>query len=236
MAPKARSPANPPLPPSWLAGIDLPIDELPAATAMHRIHRRTDMAVFFGPGPEKPPAHRFDAPGGEYGMLYLGLDFTASFVETLLRNPGMQIVDLVDLEIRNAAVMTASRPLRLVHAYGSGLSRIGCTAALSTARYSLAAAWSLALWSHKDAPDGLIYHSRHNPEHLCAAIFDRPGLDFTILQSSPLLADPARVARILEASGKSITPPWNEGRHGTRSALPGDLRLRYSRSIKPAGE
>ncbi len=103
--------------------------------------------------------------------------------------------------------MTASRPLRLVHAYGSGLSRIGCTGALSTARYSLAAAWSLALWSHKDAPDGLIYHSRHNPEHRCAAIFERLGLDFTIVQSTPLLADPARVARILEAHGKSIAPP-----------------------------
>src|SRR5579859_8159430 len=119
MAPKRRSPANPPPPPSWLAGIDLPIDELPAATAMHRIHRHKDKAVFFGPGPRKPPAHRFDAPGGEYGVLYLGLDFTAAFVETLLRNPRMRIVDLVDLEIRETTVMTASRPLRLVHAYGS---------------------------------------------------------------------------------------------------------------------
>jgi hypothetical protein len=207
MVPKARSPANPPPPPSWLARIDLPIEELPAATELHRIHRRTDPAVFFGTGPANPPLHRFDAPGGEFGVFYLGMDFTAAFVETLLRKPEMRIVDLVGLEIRDATVLTASRPLRFVQAYGSGLSRIGCTAALSTARYSLAGAWSLGLWTHKDAPDGLIFHSRHNPRHLCAAVFDRPGLEFTIVQSGPLLADKTRVARILEAHGTSVAAP-----------------------------
>ncbi len=207
MAPRARSPSNPPPPPTWLAGADLPIEKLAAGTKLHRIHRRTERALFFGPGAGRPPTHRFDAPGGEFGVLYVGLDFNAAFVETLLRNPEARIIDLVDLEIRNAAVLTQSRPLRLVHAYGAGLSRIGCTAALSTARYALAGAWSLALWSHKDKADGLVYHSRHNPEHLCAAIFNRPGLAFTIVQTNPLLADVARVARILQAHGKSIALP-----------------------------
>jgi hypothetical protein len=73
--------------------------------------------------------YRFDAPGGQFRVLYVGLDFTAAFVETLLRKPERRIIDLLDLEIRNAAVLTASRPLRLVQAYGTGLSRIGCTAA-----------------------------------------------------------------------------------------------------------
>jgi hypothetical protein len=205
MAPrKTRSPTNPPPPPSWLAATDLPIEELAAGTQLHRIHRRTERAVFFGPGPGKPPTHRFDAPGGEFGVLYVGLDFTAAFVETLLRKPETRIIDLVDLEIRQATVLGLARPLRLVKASGAGLSRMGCTAALSTARYSLAGSWSLALWSHKDAPDGLIYHSRYNPEHLCAAIFDRPGVALTIVQSNPLLAEEARVAGILEAHGKSV--------------------------------
>jgi hypothetical protein len=204
---RARPPANPPPPPSWLSDAKLPIAKLAAGTKLYRIHLRTENAVFFGPARRKLPTHRFDAPSGEFGVLYAGLDFAAAFVETLLRKPEIRIVDLVDLEIRNAAVLTASRPLRLVQAYGAGLSRIGCTAALSTARYSLAGAWSLALWFHKDRPDGLIYHSRHNPEHLCAAIFDRPGLGLTVLRSEPLLADAARVARILEAHGKSVALP-----------------------------
>jgi hypothetical protein len=207
MARRNRSPANPPPPPGWLAGANLPIEELAAGTQLYRIHRRTNRAVFFGPGRRKPPTHRCDAPGGEFGVLYLGLDFTAAFVETLLRNPATRMVDMVDLEIRNATVLEPVRSLRLVQAYGSGLSRIGCTAALSTARYALAAAWSFALWSHKDEPDGLIYHCRYNPEHLCAAVFNRPGLAFTIVQSNPLLADQTTVARILEAHGKSVALP-----------------------------
>jgi hypothetical protein len=204
---RARSPANPPPPPTWLAGADLPIEEFGTGTELHRVHGRTERAVFFGPGPAKRPMYRFDAPGGQFRVLYVGLDFTAAFVETLLRKPERRIIDLLDLEIRNAAVLTASRPLRLVQAYGTGLSRIGCTAALSTARYALAGAWSLALWSHKDKADGLLYHSRHNPEHLCAAIFNRPKLAFKIVQSNPLLADAAKVARILEAHGKSVALP-----------------------------
>jgi RES domain len=203
---RGASPANPPPPPAWLAGADLPIEELGAGTELHRIHRRVERAVFFGPGPGRAPTHRFDAPGGEFGVLYVGLDFTAAFVETLLRKPAIRIIDLVDLEIRNAAILTAARPLRLVQAYGAGLSRIGCTAALSTARYSLAGAWSLAFWSHKDAPDGLIYHSRYNPEHRCAAVFNRRKLALRIVRTSPLLADTARVAGILEAHGKSVAP------------------------------
>jgi RES domain len=206
MAPRARAPHNPSSPPAWLADADLPIQEVASGTELHRIHRRVERAVFFGPGPGRPPTHRFDAPGGEFLVLYLGLDFTAAFAETLLRKPEMRIIDLVDLEIRNAAILTAARPLRLVQAYGAGLSRIGCTAALSTARYSIAGAWSLALWSHKEPPDGLIYHSRHNPEHLCAAVFNRRGLAFRVLRTAPLLTDRARVARVLEAHGKSLAP------------------------------
>jgi hypothetical protein len=204
MARRARSPAIPPSPPPWLASANLPIQELAAGTQLNRIYQRSNRPVFFGPGPGQPPTHRFDAPNGEFGVIYVGLDFAAAFVETLLRNPEMRIIDLVDLEIRDAAVLAAARPLRLVQAYGAGLSRIGCTAALSTARYSQAGAWSHALWAHKDEPDGLIYHSRHDPEHLCAAIFNRRGLVLTVVDTRPLLADPATVAGILEAHGKSL--------------------------------
>jgi len=141
LARRARSPADPPLTANRLSDSSLPIDELLIAAEVHRIHRRHERAVFFGPGRGKPPTHRFDAPMGEFGVLYVGLDFAAAFVETLLRNPEIRIVDLVDLEIRNAAVLRPSRPLRLVHANGAGLSRVGWTAALSTAGYALAGAW-----------------------------------------------------------------------------------------------
>src|SRR5262249_43364883 len=154
---RARSPGVLPAPPDWLASARLPLQRIGLGTNLYRIHRRTSDAVFFGPGQGLPPTHRFDAPGREFGILYLGFDFAAALIETLLRNPQMRIVDLADLELRNSTTLRPIRTLRLVQAYGAGLSRIGCTAALSTARYSLAGAWSLALWSHEDSPDGLIY-------------------------------------------------------------------------------
>jgi RES domain-containing protein len=155
--------------------------------------------VFFSPDRGKPPTRRFDAPRGNRSLTVAALRAAGDF--------GVLYVDLVDLQIRNAAVLTASRPLRLVQAYGAGLSRIGCTATLSTTRYANAGTWLLALWFHKDQLDGLIYHSRHNPEHLCAAVFNRSGLALTVVRSEPLLADAAKVARVLEAHGKSVALP-----------------------------
>jgi len=209
MAPEGEAPAPVAAPPPELDALTLPIELLPAGTTLHRIHRRSFRGqridpISFGQGPGKPPTHRFDAPAGEFGVLYVGLDIEAALIETLLRQPGKNMVDLVDLQIRNAAWLRTGRELRLVQAYGAGLSRLGCSAALSTARYALTGAWSLALWSHRDAPDGLLYRTREKPEQLCAAIFDRPRLAFTLDRSDPLLADPARVARILAAHGKSV--------------------------------
>ncbi len=93
--------------------------------------------------------------------------------------------------------------LRLVRAHGAGLARLGTTAALSTGPYAGSRCWALTLWKHKDRPDGLVYPSRHNPGLLCAAIFDRPHAAFDA-RSVPLRHDPAELARVLQAHGKSI--------------------------------
>jgi RES domain len=193
------------VPPRWLRTEPLPaIVRYAAGSSWFRCHKRIDDPVFFGPGAGIAPKYRFDAPAGEYQVLYAGLDYEAAFIETFLRNPKRRTVDWLDLEIRNMAVLENDAPLQLVKAHGEGLSLLGTTAALSTGGYREARRYSLELWEHPDRPDGLIYSSRHNPNHLCAAIFNRPHATFSRLRTEPLLSDERRIRDLLTEHGKSI--------------------------------
>jgi RES domain-containing protein len=205
MARASRGPTgHAPAPPPWLSTASLPLVEFAAGSIWMRCHRTAQGAVFFGPGAGRPPKHRFDAPDGEYQVLYVGLSYEAALVETLLRNPRRRIVDLVDLKIRSRALLSNRSPLRLVQAHGDGLSQLGTTAALSTGGYRASRQWSLALRSHKSRPDGLIYVSRHNPSLLCAALFDRPHATFVQTATTSLLDDEPSVRTVFRAHGKSI--------------------------------
>jgi len=191
-------------PPPWLDTITLPTTTLSKGTPLWRCHGSADDPVFFGPGVGNPPRHRFDAPASEYQVLYVAMDYDGAFVETLLRNPLRLIVDESDLAVRNMAVLKTDTPLKLVDAYGAGLSVIGATAAISTGKYTASRRWSLALWKHADRPDGMIYTSRHNTNLLCVAIFGRSHSFISLDHSSPLLSDRKRVSRLLVAHGKAI--------------------------------
>lgn len=193
-----------PAPPAWLATAALPIVAYAAGAAFCRCHRTRDAPIFFGPPPGSRPKFRFDAPRAEFRTLYVGLSLEAAIVETLCRNPARRTVDFVDLELRSRAVLTSAAQLRLVKAHGDGLAQLGTTAALATGPYAASRVWAHFLWSHKEQPDGLVYPSRHNPELLCAAIFDRSHATFTA-STSPLLADAASLAAILLRHGKSVS-------------------------------
>jgi len=193
-----------PVPPPWLAAARLPIDTFPAGAVWFRCHRALLAPIFFGPGPRAAPKHRFDAPAGEFQVLYLGLSYDAAVVETLFRNPRRRTVDRADIEARSMATLTNDAPLRLVQAHGSGLARLGTTASLSTGGYRASRRWAMDLWRHKDEPDGLVYFSRHNPGLLCAAIFDRYTAGFAE-SSAPLLDEAAALARVFLTHGKSVS-------------------------------
>jgi len=182
----------------------LPISTFAPGEGWRRIHRTADRPVFFGPRSGQPPIHRFDAPGGEYRVLYLGRSLEAAFVETLLRNPAIPVVERRAVELRSASVLTSLRTLRLVDLTGAGLSRIGADARIAAGPYAVSGRWALALWRHSDAPDGLLYRSRHNPDHLCAAVFDRPDARFETASSERLIDVPHRWAPILAAHGKGL--------------------------------
>lgn len=193
-----------PLPPADLSVRDLPIRVVAAGEPLYRVHRSHHDPIFFGPGAGNPPAYRFDSISGSFGVLYVAPGPDAAMIETLLRQPQRLTVDYSEIRDRSLSTLHADRDLRLVSATGSDLSRLGTTAALSTGPYDPCGAWSDALFDHPVVPDGILFCSRHNPDELCIALFERKDLAFVISSTTPLPAMLAVVGALLDRHGKSL--------------------------------
>lgn len=206
MSAAARGPdgaAGPP--PDWLASSGLPLTELTAHAALLRIHRTDRPPAFFSPGGQRPPSGRFDSAAGRFGVMYLAMTFEGAFAETVLRNPRRRLVDLASVASRSLAFMAASRPIRLVRMHGPGLQLLGTDNAVTTGPYAPCGLWADALFAHPDAPDGIAYASRHDPEQICVALFSRPGLAIEPAHEGVPLADmPSAVAAVLRRYGKGL--------------------------------
>ncbi len=161
----------PPLspPPADLAAASLPLATVTGPWL--RIHLATRGALHWG----RSRQFRFDAPDAGYGVLYAGGDDTCAFVETFLRVPGGSgWVSRVDLGARSLSRLRARRPLQLVDLTGHELARLRLDANIfATREYALTQAWSQAFFGHPARPDGLIFHSRHDPDLRSVALFDR---------------------------------------------------------------
>lgn len=193
-----------PMPPSDLPVRDLPIAEVAAGTPLYRVHRTALPPVFFGPGVGRPPVFRFDPASGRFGILYAALGPDAAMIETLLRQPQRRTVDWNEIAQRSLTILSADRPMRLVSALGPNLSRLGTTAALSTGPYEPCAVWSDALFDHPEAPDGILYASRHNPDESCIALFEKRSATLSIMSTTPLAAMEAEIGALLDRHGKSL--------------------------------
>ncbi len=165
---------------------DLPQRALPItdySSELYRIHRLQHAAKFFG----RSRTHRWDATGGEFGVMYTGATPSVSFAETLLPAPGTLAAITVSASgatvpvsgsmVANygLALVTPMEPLRCVDLRGPGLARVGADGRLTSGLHLVAQRWSLALWSHPSAPDGILYRSRRDPDDTSLAIFDRAG-------------------------------------------------------------
>jgi RES domain len=172
------------LPPAWLAARSLPLLTISAGTPLFRVHQAIHRPILFGPatvpatGVREPPTNRFDSLTGAFGVFYLGRQFDGAFAETVLRNPPRRFVSEHYVTLRAVSEVTASRDLKVVDFHGPGLSAVGLTNAISTGPYNPCWAWSDYLWSHRDLPDGVAYASRHDPQQICYAIFERPDITF----------------------------------------------------------
>lgn len=184
----------------------LPLTRVRRGTRWLRIHPHTKSALWFGPRAGEPPVNRFDDPEGRFRVCYLGATIDVCFAETFLRNPPVRILALEDLDHRAVATIETARDLRLVALHGPGLARLGVTAELASgADYPASQAWSRTVWEHPDAPDGIVYRSRHDDSALCVAIYHRAKAALTIVGGRRLTDDPKLLARLMRKYDVGLT-------------------------------
>jgi hypothetical protein len=147
--------------------------EVPTGVEFVRVHWRTHGAIFFGPTPGTPPGNRFDAPAGEYRVLYGAVELPGAYVETILRRPG-RVVRRSEVDGRAATRLRIKRPLQLAKIHDEGLRWHGIDAGeISVDDYAFSRQLALDLYREFPALDGLAYRSRYDNGQICYALFDR---------------------------------------------------------------
>lgn len=189
------SPGPHPPPPSGFADAPLPVTT--RSTVWYRHHLPQFEPIFFG----RTGECRFDAPAPArtFGVLYLAADVHGAFIETFGHGhvERGRLVTLDALAKKRLAEVTFRRPLRLVDLTEAGLAAIGADLRLCAGDYDVSQRWSGALHDHPDAPDGLLYRSRHDPGRLCAAVYDRAA-ELVATRNVGTLADPAQAHRLAD--------------------------------------
>jgi hypothetical protein len=180
----------------------LPIDIIPIGQQLVRIHRIAHPPLFFGTGMDC----RFQDPAKAFGVCYFGESDAASFAETFLRTVGIRSVSQAALATRAFSSVTLSRDLRVVDLHGSGLARVGATAAVATVYpYDIPNAWAAALHDHPEQPDGIRYRCRHDSDEMALAVFHRSAAAMFVASTNAMDSDPARLAALLDRWGLGLT-------------------------------
>lgn len=178
-----------PDPPASFSTLSLVIED--CTHDWYRIYEVSRDPAYFG----KTGTNRYDAPAGEFGVMYVAEDPQGAFIETLGRSGGVRVLKVSDLKSRALARLHLSDPggpaLRVVDLTGPGLSRLGLDARISTdADYGKSQQWVKAIHEHPGLVDGVKYRSRHDPSRACAAVFERSAWKLAV-EKLGSLADPA---------------------------------------------
>ena len=118
--------------------------------------------LFFG----KTMTQRWDAPEGEYGVLYLGFDQFCAFMESIGRGVlKTRLVPSAMVQQKGLSKVRFTRSLRLIDLISSGgLTRIGVESSLSSGRgYKNSQRWSKASWMFGGVR-GALSHIRSIPK------------------------------------------------------------------------
>lgn len=167
----------------------------------YRSHKTGRGPIYFG----RNRAFRFDAPDGEYGVLYAGADPHVAFIETFQIAGIHPAITEWELRQRSLSLVRIGRPARLVNLAESGaLTRIGADARIFTAAYRASQHWSRAIHNHPERPDGILYRPRHDPARLAAAFFD--GITDQVMTETlgTWLDQRATLAEVLDTYGVAL--------------------------------
>jgi hypothetical protein len=171
-----------------------------AGEFLYRHHQKAFEPVYYG----KKGDYRFDDPQcpdpGSFGVLYAGEDPEGCLMESIPPHQGVPAVTGAYLDARAIAKMELIQPLRFIDLVSpGGLASIGADNRLCDGNYRVAQQWSAALRKHSCKPDGLRYRSRHAPERVAFAIYerDKPVFKITTMGSFTAPANSALFGNVL---------------------------------------
>lgn len=159
------------LPPADLHRRPLPLVGLHGP--WYRIHQARFPAVHFG----RSGSNRFDAPHGDYGVLYVAADLHCAFIETFGPESDTRLIALRELAgYHYCHIGGPDLDLRAVDIVTGYPDEPDLDERLCRADYATAQRWSEAFYRHPSEPDGILYRSCQDGSRLCLALFERPGL------------------------------------------------------------
>jgi hypothetical protein len=165
-----------PSPPDNLSKRKLPLITFLAGTIFFRVYQAKYSAIHYG----NSMCGRFDTPEG---VLYLGLDETIVFRETIGRFSQYRLISTGELEKRRMALIRSIKKLSLVDLTGNGLTLLDADVRLLSGDYKIAQEWSKALQDHGSQPDGIYYRFRHDPSRFCLALYREATNDILEIDS-----------------------------------------------------
>lgn len=159
---------------------------------------------------------RFDAPKGEFGVLYAAFDLSTAFAEAVLRTvpqdvapgeePLLTYEELARRRVVQLAAVPGGRPLRLVKLYDEGLAAAKVDNRIATDDdYVSSRRWAKAFHDHPAKVDGIAYLSRFMGSRRSVALFDRSAALIRRDRVTPLLTHPdfSRLVRDFQAGNQS---------------------------------
>jgi hypothetical protein len=167
-------------PPKDFDRVDLTLVEVEPATLLRLAFRAVATHVTF----RTSARYRFDAPGGEFGVLYAAFDLATVFCETVLRTtpqltpagqePLVTHEELSRRRVVQLAPMAGGESLRLVKLYDEGLAAAQTDNRIATDDdYATTRLWARSFWSHPIKADGIVYLSRFMGARRSVVLFDR---------------------------------------------------------------
>jgi hypothetical protein len=205
-----------PAPPVDLAERDLPLTTLAErGLILYRSHRldRPFSPVDFN---FQLVPDRFNAPNGEYGVLYLAGDPYGAFIESFGGSMVTAALELRLVSERDLARRCVCRidvtadpgTVRLVNlADGFGFSRLGVDGRISTTKQRhVTRAWALELWRHPQQPHGILYRACNDQQRLSVVLFDRVGDILRPTCEHNILRNPSLLAAILDYYAIGLDP------------------------------
>lgn len=167
------TPPEDPLIPHPPPPADFPARELPIVTSRGTWYRLNPVdfssSLYF----DRSGKGRFDSPAQGYGIMYVGADVYASWIECYGRVHGAKGISVNTLKQRNLSAIDSTKELIFADLTGSGLVKMGADARLSSGAYPVARLWAQAIYEHPQQVDGIRYRSRHDDERYCYGLFDR---------------------------------------------------------------